>query len=107
MLPLSRPTERSGEDVDIILTRLKNVKAFERFNPNLLQEICLCGFYECLEKGITCRLQTSSTKKHERKRGHGLLPYCNNKMSVVHFHIEFSAVSAQNNSISPRAVTSC
>ncbi|XP_031415242.1 rap guanine nucleotide exchange factor 4 [Clupea harengus] len=48
-----RPTERSGEDVDIILTRLKNVKAFERFNPNLLQEICLCGFYECLEKGIT------------------------------------------------------
>ncbi|XP_041940145.1 rap guanine nucleotide exchange factor 4 isoform X2 [Alosa sapidissima] len=48
-----RPTERSGEDVDIILARLKNVKAFERFNPRLLHEICLCGFYECLEKGIT------------------------------------------------------
>uniref|UniRef100_A0A3B4VGG6 Rap guanine nucleotide exchange factor 4 n=1 Tax=Seriola dumerili TaxID=41447 RepID=A0A3B4VGG6_SERDU len=48
-----RPTERSGEDVDIILARLKNVKAFERFHPRLLQQICLCGFYECLEKGIT------------------------------------------------------
>ncbi|KAM3607991.1 uncharacterized protein V6R79_017323 [Siganus canaliculatus] len=48
-----RPAERSGEDVDIILARLKNVKAFERFHPSLLQKICLCGFYECLEKGIT------------------------------------------------------
>uniref|UniRef100_A0A7N6AI65 Rap guanine nucleotide exchange factor (GEF) 4 n=1 Tax=Anabas testudineus TaxID=64144 RepID=A0A7N6AI65_ANATE len=46
-------SERSGEDVDIILARLKNVKAFERFHPSLLQQICLCGFYECLEKGIT------------------------------------------------------
>ncbi|TMS06292.1 Rap guanine nucleotide exchange factor 4 [Larimichthys crocea] len=49
-----RPAERSGEDVDIIQARLKNVKAFERFHPSLLQRICLCGFYECLEKGITC-----------------------------------------------------
>uniref|UniRef100_A0A4W5KLJ3 Rap guanine nucleotide exchange factor 4 n=1 Tax=Hucho hucho TaxID=62062 RepID=A0A4W5KLJ3_9TELE len=48
-----RPAERSGEDVDIILARLKCVKAFERFHPSLLQQICLCGFYECLEKGIT------------------------------------------------------
>uniref|UniRef100_A0A3Q3G9T8 Rap guanine nucleotide exchange factor 4a n=1 Tax=Kryptolebias marmoratus TaxID=37003 RepID=A0A3Q3G9T8_KRYMA len=48
-----RPAERSGEDVDIILARLRNVKAFERFHPSLLQQICLCGFYECLEKGIT------------------------------------------------------
>lgn len=51
----SRPAERSGEDVDIILARLKNVKAFERFHPSLLQRICLCGFYECLERGITCK----------------------------------------------------
>ncbi|XP_036395990.1 rap guanine nucleotide exchange factor 4-like [Megalops cyprinoides] len=48
-----RPAERSGEDVDIILARLKDVKAFEKFHPNLLHQICLCGFYECLEKGIT------------------------------------------------------
>uniref|UniRef100_A0A8C9ZB07 Rap guanine nucleotide exchange factor 4 n=1 Tax=Sander lucioperca TaxID=283035 RepID=A0A8C9ZB07_SANLU len=48
-----RSSERSGEDVDIILARLKNVKAFERFHPSLLQQICMCGFYECLEKGIT------------------------------------------------------
>uniref|UniRef100_A0A3Q3LFK5 Rap guanine nucleotide exchange factor 4a n=1 Tax=Mastacembelus armatus TaxID=205130 RepID=A0A3Q3LFK5_9TELE len=47
------PAERSSEDVDIILARLKNVKAFEKFQPGLLQQICLCGFYECLEKGIT------------------------------------------------------
>ncbi|KAM4609458.1 rap guanine nucleotide exchange factor 4 [Polymixia lowei] len=48
-----RPAERSREDVDIILARLKIVKAFERFHPSLLQQLCLCGFYECLEKGIT------------------------------------------------------
>uniref|UniRef100_A0A8C1MCJ4 Rap guanine nucleotide exchange factor (GEF) 4 n=1 Tax=Cyprinus carpio TaxID=7962 RepID=A0A8C1MCJ4_CYPCA len=47
------PEERSGEDVDIILARLKSVKAFEKFHPALLQQICLCGFYECLDKGIT------------------------------------------------------
>ncbi|XP_055493946.1 rap guanine nucleotide exchange factor 4 [Leucoraja erinacea] len=48
-----RPTERSGEDVDIIFTRLKEVKAFEKFHPNLLYQICLCGYYENLEKGVT------------------------------------------------------
>uniref|UniRef100_A0A8D0GBK6 Rap guanine nucleotide exchange factor 4 n=1 Tax=Sphenodon punctatus TaxID=8508 RepID=A0A8D0GBK6_SPHPU len=31
----------------------KEVKAFEKFHPNLLQQICLCGYYENLEKGIT------------------------------------------------------
>lgn len=50
----ARPAERSGEDVDIILARLKKAKAFEHFHPSLLHQICLCGFYECLEKGITC-----------------------------------------------------
>uniref|UniRef100_A0AAX7UFP9 Rap guanine nucleotide exchange factor (GEF) 4 n=1 Tax=Astatotilapia calliptera TaxID=8154 RepID=A0AAX7UFP9_ASTCA len=52
-LPLRRPAERSGEDVDIILTRLREVKAFQRFPPPLLLQICACAFYECLEKGIT------------------------------------------------------
>uniref|UniRef100_A0A674D4L3 Rap guanine nucleotide exchange factor 4b n=1 Tax=Salmo trutta TaxID=8032 RepID=A0A674D4L3_SALTR len=44
------PAERSGEDVDIILTRLKGVKAFQRFHPSLLLQICSCAFYEYLEK---------------------------------------------------------
>ncbi|XP_043931284.1 rap guanine nucleotide exchange factor 4-like [Protopterus annectens] len=48
-----RPTERSSEDMDIIFARLKEVKAFEKFHPNLLQQICFCGYYENLEKGIT------------------------------------------------------
>uniref|UniRef100_A0A3B1J874 Rap guanine nucleotide exchange factor 4 n=1 Tax=Astyanax mexicanus TaxID=7994 RepID=A0A3B1J874_ASTMX len=48
-----RPAERSAEDVDIIMARLKSVKAFEKFHPTLLQQISLCGFYERLEKGIT------------------------------------------------------
>uniref|UniRef100_A0A3B4UMR8 Rap guanine nucleotide exchange factor 4b n=1 Tax=Seriola dumerili TaxID=41447 RepID=A0A3B4UMR8_SERDU len=48
-----RPSERSGEDVDIILTRLREVKAFQRFPSPLLLQICACAFYECLEKGIT------------------------------------------------------
>jgi hypothetical protein len=50
-----RPTERSREDVDVILARLQNLKAFERFHPSVLQQICMRGFYEYLERGITCR----------------------------------------------------
>uniref|UniRef100_A0A8C4NNV1 Rap guanine nucleotide exchange factor 4 n=1 Tax=Dicentrarchus labrax TaxID=13489 RepID=A0A8C4NNV1_DICLA len=53
VLFVHRPSERSGEDVDIILTRLREVKAFHRFPPPLLLQICACAFYECLEKGIT------------------------------------------------------
>ncbi|XP_024291931.1 rap guanine nucleotide exchange factor 4-like isoform X7 [Oncorhynchus tshawytscha] len=48
-----RPAERSAEDVDIILTRLKGFKAFQRFHPSLLLQICSCAFYEYLGKGIT------------------------------------------------------
>ncbi|XP_053568814.1 rap guanine nucleotide exchange factor 4-like [Bombina bombina] len=48
-----RPMERSGEDVDIIFARLKGVKAFEKYHPILLQQICFCGYYESLEKGVT------------------------------------------------------
>lgn len=59
-----RPEERSGEDVDIILARLKSVKAFEKFHPALLQQICLCGFYECLEKGITRESNTHAVVQH-------------------------------------------
>lgn len=55
---LSRPAERSREDVDIILAHLKYVKAFERFHYGLLKQISLCCFYECLEKGITCKWKT-------------------------------------------------
>uniref|UniRef100_W5KWE5 Rap guanine nucleotide exchange factor 4 n=1 Tax=Astyanax mexicanus TaxID=7994 RepID=W5KWE5_ASTMX len=50
---LQPDSERSAEDVDIIMARLKSVKAFEKFHPTLLQQISLCGFYERLEKGIT------------------------------------------------------
>uniref|UniRef100_A0A8C8CI50 Rap guanine nucleotide exchange factor 4 n=1 Tax=Oncorhynchus tshawytscha TaxID=74940 RepID=A0A8C8CI50_ONCTS len=46
----SLPAERSAEDVDIILTRLKGFKAFQRFHPSLLLQICSCAFYEYLGK---------------------------------------------------------
>ncbi|CAL8321788.1 unnamed protein product [Merluccius merluccius] len=48
-----RPTERSREDVDLILARLQTLRAFERFHPCVLHQICLRGFYECLERGVT------------------------------------------------------
>ena len=32
---------------------LQDVKAFETFDPTLLQQICYYGYYEDLEKGIT------------------------------------------------------
>ncbi|XP_070564764.1 rap guanine nucleotide exchange factor 4-like isoform X2 [Ptychodera flava] len=48
-----RPADRTGEDLDIIYSRLKDVKTFERFHPLLLQQICYYGYYEDLDKGIT------------------------------------------------------
>lgn len=53
-----RPTERSGEDVDIILAWLKGVNAFKKFHFNLLQQICIYGFYEYLEKGVTGKFKS-------------------------------------------------
>ena len=48
-----RPCDRTGEDLDIIYSRLKDIKVFEKFHPLLLQQICYYGYYEDLEKGVT------------------------------------------------------
>ncbi|XP_052795915.1 rap guanine nucleotide exchange factor 4-like isoform X2 [Mya arenaria] len=48
-----RPCDRTGEDLDIIYSRLKDIKVFEKFHPMLLQQICYYGYYEDLEKGVT------------------------------------------------------
>ncbi|XP_052057862.1 rap guanine nucleotide exchange factor 4-like [Mytilus californianus] len=48
-----RPIDRTGEDVDIIFSKLKSIPAFEKFQSSLLQEICCYGYYEDLDKGVT------------------------------------------------------
>jgi len=48
-----RPADRTGEDLDIIYSRLKDLKAFERFHCTVLQQICYYGYYQDLEGGIT------------------------------------------------------
>jgi len=48
-----RPADRTGEDLDIIYSRLKDLKAFERFHCTVLQQICYYGCYQDLEGGIT------------------------------------------------------
>ncbi|XP_053373396.1 rap guanine nucleotide exchange factor 4-like isoform X2 [Mercenaria mercenaria] len=53
LLMNARPSERTGEDLDIIYSRLKDIKVFEKFHPMLLQQICYYGYYEDLEKGVT------------------------------------------------------
>ncbi|KAL4222766.1 Rap guanine nucleotide exchange factor 4 [Mactra antiquata] len=50
---MQRPNERSSEEIDIIYSRLKDIKVFEKFHPMLLQQICYYGYYEDLEKGVT------------------------------------------------------
>ncbi|XP_041365780.1 rap guanine nucleotide exchange factor 4-like isoform X3 [Gigantopelta aegis] len=48
-----RPADRTGEDLDIIYSRLKDIKPLEKFHPLLLQQICYYGYYEDLDKGVT------------------------------------------------------
>ena len=49
---LFRPTNRTEDDLDIIYSRLKELKAFEKYDPLLLQQICYYSYYEDLERGI-------------------------------------------------------
>ncbi|KAK3092548.1 hypothetical protein FSP39_004265, partial [Pinctada imbricata] len=48
-----RPCDRSGDDLDLIYSHLKNAKAFDKFHPTLLQQICFYGYYEDLDRGVT------------------------------------------------------
>ncbi|KAK3603635.1 hypothetical protein CHS0354_017354 [Potamilus streckersoni] len=48
-----RPCDRTGEDLDVIYSKLKDIRVFEKFHPLLLQQICYYGYYEDLEKGVT------------------------------------------------------
>ncbi|XP_031560616.1 rap guanine nucleotide exchange factor 4-like [Actinia tenebrosa] len=47
-----RPADRTGEDIDIVYARLKDMKIFERLHPTVLQQICYYGYYQDLEEGI-------------------------------------------------------
>lgn len=51
-----RPSDRSGKDVEIIFSRLKNVAAFDKYHPILLEQLCYYGYYEDLECGVTRKL---------------------------------------------------
>jgi len=48
-----RPTDRTSDDLDIIFSKLKDVKAFEKFHPLLLQQLCYYSYFENLEKNVT------------------------------------------------------
>jgi len=48
-----RPADRTGEDLDIIYARLKDLKVFERFHSAVLLQLCYYGYYQDLEEGIT------------------------------------------------------
>ena len=48
-----RPSERTAEDLDVIYSKLKELKVLEKFHPLLLQQLCYYGYYESLEKGVT------------------------------------------------------
>lgn len=48
-----RPTDRTSDDLDTIFSKLKDVKAFEKFHPLLIQQLCYYSYFENLEKGVT------------------------------------------------------
>ncbi|CAF2852827.1 unnamed protein product [Rotaria sp. Silwood2] len=54
-----RPTDRTSDDLDIIFSKLKDVKAFEKFHPLLIQQLCYYSYFENLEKGVTRDLGTN------------------------------------------------
>lgn len=53
LLFVFRPTDRTSDDLDIIFSKLKDFKAFEKFHPLLIQQLCYYSYFENLEKGVT------------------------------------------------------
>lgn len=50
-----RPCDRNVKDVELISGRLRRVEQLCRLPASVLQQLALCGYYEDLEKGVTCK----------------------------------------------------
>lgn len=50
-----RPSDRNHKDVDVISLRLKRVELLDRLPTSVLQQLAFYGYYEDLEKGVTCK----------------------------------------------------
>ncbi|KAI3380800.1 hypothetical protein SNEBB_010057 [Seison nebaliae] len=48
-----KPCYRNGEDIDIIYNKLKEIRVFEKFNPRVIQQLSIYGFYEDLIPNVT------------------------------------------------------
>lgn len=46
-------------DVELIACRLRRVEPLCRLTNSALQQLAMCGFYEDLEKGVTCKSATN------------------------------------------------
>lgn len=49
-----RPCDRNVKDVELVCARLRRVEQLCRLPNSVLQQLALCGYYEDLEKGVTC-----------------------------------------------------
>ena len=48
-------------DVELIACRLRRVEPLCRLTNSALQQLAMCGFYEDLEKGVTCKSTRTMT----------------------------------------------
>lgn len=53
--PNYRPCDRNLRDAELISCRLRRVEPLCRLPGSALQQLAMCGFYEDLEKGVTCK----------------------------------------------------
>lgn len=56
---ISRPCDRNVKDVELISARLRRVEQLCKLPNSVLQQLALCGYYEDLEKGVTCKFVSS------------------------------------------------
>uniref|UniRef100_A0A1A9VI12 Cyclic nucleotide-binding domain-containing protein n=1 Tax=Glossina austeni TaxID=7395 RepID=A0A1A9VI12_GLOAU len=52
---IQEPCDRNLRDVELISCRLRRVEPLCRLPSSALQQLAMCGFYEDLEKGVTCK----------------------------------------------------
>lgn len=59
----------------MIFSKLKEIKAFESFQPMLLQQLCYYGYYENLDKGVTCKIKMNYFVEFVKINGNNILFY--------------------------------
>lgn len=75
LIIIYRPCDRNMRDVELIACRLRRVEPLCRLTNSALQQLAMCGFYEDLEKGVTCKSLKVLSANNELNKNKSILTF--------------------------------